>query len=182
MAANLDKRLNLVIEIEQSDGSTVYVHHTPIDRATFKSNYLLILKTVNSLYAQGLGMGACMQAGYMHLLKTAEELGTLPTVEKNFIPEIWRLTSVIVGGKPMPFEAAKAQLSEDDLEEVENTICFFTCASWMHTKKQREHLLYDTPYGLRIVSSNPTDFANSLMTSIADENIGAKAAPLSIAH
>lgn len=175
----LNKRLNLVIEVERADGITVFVHHTPIDRTIYEANYFVLLQTLTSMYSAGLREGAVMRVGMLHLMKTAEDMGILPTVEKKLLPEFWRLTNVVMPGErgwtTLPFEIAIKDFDDDDISEVKNMICFFTAASWVHPKKERI-ALYEIlkRSGLQIVSLNSTDFASSLTTSTVAENTGAK--------
>lgn len=186
----IDRRLNLVLEVTREDGSTIYVHHTPISKEVYEANFMFITRVLVSMYAQGLPLGSCMLVAMLQMKKLAEQMdqasNTKPTVaalENNLLPEIWRLTNVVMPGDrgwtTLPFEMAAKTMDPEDLAEVQNNICFFTAASWVHPRRERKSLYEGLDSVMQTVSLNCTEFAASLPTSMPGANTGEKAVPSS---
>lgn len=186
----LDRRLNLVLTVEQNDGSMIYVHSTPISREVYEANFLLLTKTLAAMYEQGLSPAMCARVAGLMLKKTAAEMNQKESdaLERNLMPEIRRLTNVILlsgkGWETVPYQEIVDRdiLSRDDRAEVENHLCFFTAASWIHRKEELEKVIYPilNGSGYQTVSSSCTEFAASLPTSMPDANTGATAQVSSI--
>lgn len=184
----LDKRLNLIIPVERPDGSSIYVHSTPISRAVFERYFLLISKTFTAIYTQGLGITAGPRVAAMLLKRLAVEAGEWDGpegVEAGLMAEIRRLTNVVAPGsngwQTIPYQEAVDQkhLDEGDASEVENALVFFTVASSMHRKAELTGILEGISklWGAQTDSLNSTEFANSLQTLTATDNSGATATP-----
>jgi hypothetical protein len=75
------------------------------------------------------------------------------------------------------------ELDQDDVEEVQNFICFFTGGSWVHglSKKDRVafQLLMTKGFGVRITASPLTEFKISIPTLKQEENTGESETALS---
>jgi hypothetical protein len=188
----LDKRLNLVLEVERDDKSVVYVHSIPISRQMWKTHYTFIAMAVNSMYSDGFPPSMCARMCYQRMQELAVEhkdrFGDLP---RTLFAEIWRLTNVLVpsdsGYQDIPFFhmiKGDKELDQDNVEEVQNFICYFTGASWVHglSRKDREAFqqLMTKGFGVRITASPLTEFKNSIPTLKSEENTGESETPLSI--
>ena len=178
MTVSIDRRLNLVIPIEQGE-STLYAYSMPIGREVFEKYFRTFSKTFAALYAEGGALTGPRLAA-MYLRSVAEDAGNWEGengVEAGLMAEILRLTTVVMpdGGvwKSVQYADAKARklLSEDDLSEVENAIVFFTLVSHMHKRsEQMAHLsIMSTYWGAQITSSNLSEFRSSLPTLTATE-------------
>jgi hypothetical protein len=204
----IDKRLNLVIPVEQQHG-VIFVHSMPITAETFKQHYLVIAKTFNAIYNEHLGVTSGPRVAAMMLEEIAKKdrvwdgpLG----VEAGVVKEIQRLTNVIVpdggsatldkkndrkdpdvwrapGWRTITLHEAiqREMLDEDDQEVVTNALAFFTVVSSMHTKGVLLGVM-EAVCGLwsaQMSSLSCTAFASSLPTSIATANSG-ETAPVSV--
>jgi hypothetical protein len=194
----IDRRLNLVLETEAPDGTPVHVHSVPISRAIWEANYRLITKTVVTLYGDGLAPGAATRVAMLYLKDTArsmDDAGLGQPLAFNramtaLLNEIWRLSNVLMinksgGWEALPFQEVmdKKLLDDDTMSEVENTLVFFTLASWFHQDRERQDLYtLMKAYGAQIVSSDITEFQSSLPTWTRDGNSGATGTASSIRH
>jgi hypothetical protein len=192
----IDKRLNLVIEIEDGKRKS-YVHSTPLSREVFEANFLLISKTFTAIYAEGLSTIAGPRIASLMLREIASRMdGDVPPGQKGenatraeiLMAEIRRLTVIIAPGEkgwePEPFEGAVARgvINEEDNAEVENALVFFTCGSAMHRRAELEPMLKSAVnlWGGQITSSTSTEWIASLPKSSGIANTGAKPAGLSV--
>lgn len=188
---NINRRLNIVIEVTLDDGKVCHVYSTPISREVYKANYRLLAKALTSAYDDGLGFAMVSRVALMALRDTARASDdALPeknrthvaSLEKNFLPEIWRLTNVSMptetGNEELPFQTVidKGIFNEEDLDAVQNVLCFFTAASWLHTKEERAEIyLILERSGYAATSLSFTEYLASLKTSKKDDDTGAKA-------
>lgn len=194
--AKLDRRLNIVFEVTRENGAKAYVHSTPISRNVYDEHFLLLTKTINMLYAEEIAPAICTRVCMLMMRKVAKEMdggdSTTPNqnaLERGLLPEIWRLTNVVMqvesGYEVLPFAEASKLLDEDDIKEVQNALCFFTAASWFHKQKEMELTIYPIlRSGAQIGSWNVTEFQTSIQTSTQEEPIGQSptATALSIPH
>src|SRR5271170_5114052 len=136
----INKKLNLVIPIETDTGK-IWIHSTPISRAIFESNWLLLTRTLSYLYSNTIGPAMAPRVAALGLRDTAKELDETKDVSNDFIIEMYRLTSVLMpnpGGAPgwqtIPFSEVKARklIDEEQLAEVENALVYFIVASAVH--------------------------------------------------
>jgi hypothetical protein len=174
MAAKLDKSLNLVVPIETEAHGTVYVHSTPIRTETFKRYFLLISKTLNSIYAEGIHTVAGPRVASLMLQSIAGECGEdgAPTQAEELLAEIRRLTTVQVWGAngwdTVMLDVAKSRgvLTEDEADEAEGFIVFFTCIFHVHRKTEISAFLLpmQTLWGTQTTSLNATEYRASLPT------------------
>src|SRR5882724_8467841 len=149
-----NKRLNLVMELSRLDGTKVFVHSAALPTEVFEQYWDLAGRTLNALYARDFGLYAQRFASKM-LLKVARESGSkdpqrqeaeVTRAERGFLAEIRRLTNVFAltdkGWKLIPFEDAShdGTLDEAEIDEVDNGIVFFTCASRIWLKSQADEL------------------------------------------
>jgi hypothetical protein len=187
----IDKKLNLVLPVDMEDGSTVYVHSTPVLRETFERYFLVISRTQAELINSGLGWAISPRVAALMLEKVAKEDGSWegPTgVARGLLSEIVRLTNVLMlgtkGWEMVPLQEAfdKDFFSEDDGAEIKNAITFFTVASWMYPKKDQAGILNGATqlWGGQTESLDCTAFASSLPMSTETEGSSTKATQSSI--
>lgn len=184
LTQHIDKRLNIVMEVEREDKSICYVHSTPISRQLWKTHYTFITMAITSLYADGFPPSTCARIIYQRMLELADEhKERFGDIRKTLFAEIWRLTNVIVptdrGFETVPFYDAMRNtdiLSQDDVEEAQNFICFFTAASWVHGLSRQEREAFQTlltkGFGVQTTSLPATEYMNSIQISKLEENTG----------
>lgn len=184
----IDRHLNMVIPVFDEHDRVIYVHSTPISRASFDMNYRIIGKAWNAVYAGGFGVMAGPRIAKKLLEETArkDDIWDGPGgVENTLINEIYRLTNVIVPAKApggmeiLPWHEALKDgwMSEDDQAEVENALVFFTLNSAMLRGKEKPILETAVKlWGAQITFSNSTEFKNSLLTLTKTANTGEDAA------
>jgi hypothetical protein len=192
IAPVLDKRLNLVLEVERDDKSVVYVHSTPIPRQMWKTHYTFLSMAINSMYQDGFPPATCARVCYQRMAELADEnKERFGDLGRTLFAEIWRLTNVLVptdqGYEAIPFYhmlKGDKDLDMDNVEEVQNFICYFTAASWVHglNRKEREafQVLMTKGFGVQITALPLTEFRNSMLTLKSEESIGESETPLSI--
>jgi hypothetical protein len=183
----IDRRLNLVQPVLREDGTTLYVHSTPIRREVYEAHFLVISRMVSEMYDQGIATFMMPRLGLLMLRNVAEKTNQRSMIESHLLPEMWRLTNVLCpkdgggGWDMLPFTKVMADkiISDEEVSAVQNAIVFFTSASWVHTAEERKNMIYAlfTDLGSRIGSWSPMDFTTSLPTSTASEPSGA--APVS---
>lgn len=185
----IDKKLNLVLDIERADGSILKVHHVPISRDLYKAHYLFISKALFGLYSEGFTPPQCTRLCHNAMLDLmVRQPDKFKDVDKTLLAEVWRLTNMAVptdkGWQQIPFyEAMEGNyISEDDAEEVKNYVCFFTSASMVHGRGELE-ALYEMVMqsGVQTTSLDFTELMHSLRTSTSDANTGASEKPLLVA-
>jgi len=189
----IDRRLNLVLSVTTEDAQTMWVHHTPIRREIFQSHFLVITKTLSAMYEEQLPPGMGMRIALLMMRRVAKDMGEpIPQqVEMALLPELWRLTNVLVpnynngsGWTTLPLEKVIADkiIDEEDAEEVKNHIVFFTCASWVHKRTELDEMIYPIlrNSGSQITSLNSTEFIASLPTSTPTVSTGETGTALSI--
>lgn len=185
----IDRTLNLVLQVE-GDGETVFhVHHTPLRMEVFEQHFMFITKAMTSMYIEGLHPLACTRVAFYTMKKLAEAGGPdqQTLIENTLFNEIWRTTNVLVpnerGWELVPFyEVMKGDyLSPRDIAEVKNFICFFTGASWVHGRAERESM-YEMleSSGLQTTLLAVTDYKNSLVMLKPAASIGATAPASSV--
>jgi hypothetical protein len=174
----IDRKMNLVIPVF-SGGRTFYVHSVPISREVFEQNFVLLSRTLTTLYAGGATpMNA--RLAMLYLRKTASEMiGPGESPDPLVTPithEMNRLSSVLVpsaaGYEVLPWQQAidRKTFDDEDAREVESILCFFTLAWHMHKKAELGGLV-ELLVGLgaqEVTSLTPTAFAASLTTSTED--------------
>lgn len=186
----IDRRLNLVLQVDGDDsGGVLHVHHSPIRQEVYEQHFMFITKAMTSMYLEGIHPIACTRIAYLTMKKLAEAGGPdqLALIENTLFNEIWRLTNVLVpkerGWELVPFyELMKSDLlSQSDVSEVKNYICFFTGASWVHGRAERIGMFEMLESsGMQTTFSDVTEFKNSLAMSKPVESTGATGTASSI--
>jgi hypothetical protein len=178
--AKLNRKLNIVLRADGADGSNVYIHSMPIGISVFKDNYLVISRTFTSIYTNGLGPVTGPKIAKYMLLDQADQLGIKDHVEQSLMMEIRRLTYGVVSGasgwETLPYtEVIKRSLiDEESIEEAENILVYFTCASSIRLRTEMDLTLSGLQllWEAQTTSLNVTEFKNSLPISTQEENTG----------
>ena len=176
----INNKLNIVIPVDETSLGTVYVHATPISRATFERFYDVLGATFTALYQKRLNLFSGPKVTSLLLRDTAKELGRWDGpdgIERGLLPEIWRLTNVAVlgdrGWEAIPYHdaVAKKVFDDDDQAEVENAVCFFTVNSAVMPKGQLGTILagMESLWGVQVTSLSCTEFAAGLPRSTEEE-------------
>lgn len=184
MTPTINRKLHLVIEVQEG-GKTLHVHSTPIPREVFKTFATVIGMTFARIYDKGLGTLAGPKIALDVLQTVAKEEGCWDspdpdavTVKGGLVAEIKRLTNVFVPGEKgwtlLPLEDAVRThvINDEDSDDIENMLCFFTVISLMHRPGVRD-LVMETAlakWGGRLVSSTCTEYRDSLPTSTPAAN------------
>lgn len=161
-----------------------YVYSAPLSPQVFRRYWLTFSKTFAKIMNEGLHVTAGPRIAAMAMRDTASELGVLDGldgVEHGVFDEIKR-TSVIVmptdkGWQQIPLHDAIAGklLSEEDVSEVENILCFFTVSSAMLRSAERFPILEGAArlWDAQIISSSCSEFIASLpkLTVIASSGV-----------
>jgi hypothetical protein len=174
----LNRKLNLVFDIEREDGTKLYIHAMPISREVFETFFLVISKAFAAIYSEGLQVLAGPRVAALVLKQVATDAGQWdgPTgVRTGLMNEIRRLANVVMltdqGWATLPLQSAidRDLLDEDELAEAEGVITFFICASAMHRRSELGQILTSMTglWGAQLTSLNCTEFATSLPTSTA---------------
>ena len=189
----IDRRLHIVVPIyeDTSDDSPViaYVHSVPLAEAIVDRYFMVLGKTYNAIFAQGLGFVAGPGHAMRVLRHIAEEMGVWHDregnagVERGLVEEIRRLTNVAAIDKDgnwnaLPLQVALDQgiISVEDKREVENAIVFFIVASAVLPRAQRPTMIKAAAdlWGAQTSSSTIMEWTASLKTSTGTVNSGAK--------
>lgn len=177
--AKINRKLNLVLEVEGEKG-TIHIHSTPISRAVFEDNYLVISRAFTAIYANSLGPVTGPRVAALLLKDEANKLGIWDRTQQSLMAEIYRLTNVIAPGEhgweTMPWDVAKKRgvLDEDTAAEVENCVVYFICASSIHLRAELAVATdgLKTLWGAQPTSLNATEYTRSLPTSTPEEITG----------
>lgn len=186
--ARIDRKLNLVIEIDRDDGP-LYVHSTPIRIEIFRKYYLPISNCFAEMWSQGPSyiIASAPRVASLALRQTAENLGVWEGdegVENGLMREIRRLTNVTSPGPngwdvlPMEMAISRGLMTDQEMLEVENAIVFFTVASCMVRAKDLAELSSRIGvWGLQTTLLNATEYTASLQTLKPSDNTGESPIP-----
>lgn len=184
MAPRIDERLNLIIPIDRYDGTTVYIHATPIGREVFQKYFLVMAKAFASIWAEGLNNVSGPRVAALMLREIATNMGLWDGpegVSLGLMTEIKRLANVIApasgrGWDVVPLDQAiQAKMVDgDDVDEIEGNLVFFSLTWHLNRRKEREIVMDTVASRLdaSMSSQNLSAFVNSLPTSIATGNTG----------
>lgn len=186
----INRQLNLVIPIDRGSEPALFVHSTPVASSVFKQYWEVVGRTMNALYSRGFGFFAPRYAAPMLREMAQASAGTdsqlraqaLDRLEKGFIAELRRLTNVLVlgakGWEMVPLEDARSMdlIDEEEFDEVETAVIFFTCASRSHLKSEQDKVHGAlSMWNARAESLDCTAFRNFLATSSVTASTGEKA-------
>lgn len=181
------KTLHLVIPLEREGGAKVYVHSTPVDRAVY-DRYWRAIETAYCDLMMGPMRGRAYRLAMRALRQTAADDGMPADVLSGLVEEIKRLTNVTAptpqGWQTLPLTQAVAAglLDEEEADQVENNIAFFTCY-WHTTDRVERARTQDGLAKALAAQMSPldcTEHANSLRTSTEPEPSGPRAPQPSI--
>jgi len=184
---HIDESLNIVIPVDRDDGTTVHVHAAPITRECFKQYWLPLSKAFTLIYSEGLHLAGPRIAADA-LRKVSEDLRVWDGpmgVERGLMPEIRRLANVVAPGagnghgrgwQMVPYaDAVKSELiNEEDADEIEGALVFFTLAWRLNRRVERKGLIDGLValWGASTSSQSLSEFADSLPTSTETANTG----------
>ncbi len=184
----IDETLNIVIPIDRSDGTGLYVHAAPISRDVFHRYWLPMSKAFALIYGEGLHLaGPRIAAEALEQVSKELRVWEGPMgVQRGLLPEIRRLANVVAPGagsnghatgwQMIPYEeAVKSELVEqEDADEIEGCLVFFTLAWRLNLRKERKGLIDGLValWGASTTLSNLSVFADGLQTSTATANTG----------
>lgn len=166
----LDRKLNIVLEVERDAGGSIHVHSQPVSREIYEAHFELISQSIYGLYTKGFTPPACTRMVHDKLKQLIKENPEYKNAEQTLLAEIWRLTNVLVpserGWETVPFFEAMSRpelLTPDDVAEVKNFVCFFMGASWAHGKSERSGMYSMVEAcGAQTTSSDVTEYKTSL--------------------
>ncbi len=184
---HIDKRMNIVIAHTRADKSQLFVHSTPISTEIFDKYWEPISEAVSAIFKGEQGIVTGPRIAHKMLRKMAQKLGMWDTpdgVERGLLPEIRRLTHLLVPGKSgwemTAFESARTSgmLSAREADQIEGRVCFFICCWEILLDEDQPELLDRAAqlWRVQLVSSNCSEYLSSLQTSSAAESSGAMAA------
>lgn len=187
-ALRIDERLNLVAPIDRPDGSVVWLHAQPISVQAYDRYWFVLAKVFASIYGEGLNTIAGPKIAHRLLRRLANEEDADDDkkpdgVFNGLMPEIRRMARVVAptaqtGWDIIPFEEAakKGIISEEDADEIEGLLVFFTVAWHLHKRGKERQAVMDLVarrLDASMSSQSLSAFANSLRTSSATGNTGA---------
>lgn len=164
----INRRLNLIIPVENDDGMPLWIHSTPISAEVFDTYFMPLAQTFTAIYGQGLGVLSGPRVADKLLRKVSENLGMWADVQKGLLAEIERLTNVLAPGErgwdTIPYcEAKKTLLDPEDVSEVDAALVFFTVASTIPRRSETAKILDGMEiWGAQTSSSTFTEWKNSL--------------------
>jgi hypothetical protein len=177
----LDRKLNLVLTVETSKG-TAHVHSIPISRAVYEEHFMCIARTHSAFIMNNLHPVVGPRIARLVLLREAKAIGELDNVQKTLLPEIERLTNVMVPGErrweSLPYQVAiqRKLIDEDAADNIISCLVYFTCASAMLAKSDLPTIvdLLRQFWGFATTSLNATEYMNSLPISMPVATTGEK--------
>jgi hypothetical protein len=190
--AVINRQLNLVIPIIREDETTVYIHSTPIRAETFEFYHMVLAKTWSGFIQNGLDPRSAPSVAALVLKETSKATPRIGGVswwdgndgvggDAGLLAEVIRLSNAIVpskdnGWSSIPLQMAIDQnlITSEEKSEVMNLVSFFTVASSMPPRVDREKIVRGMAamYELLTTYSNSTEFANSLKMSTQDDTSG----------
>lgn len=191
----INESLKLVVPLCSDDkGPTVYAYHTPISREVFEANYRVLAATKSALASGGIrnlmGNGPVIASltlkdeAMKDAVDRGENIDEAMPPGSALLAEISRLTVVLAPGpegwETLPVHVAiKRQIiDEEDWQEAESAIVFFTCLYALARKAERDKVMKTTTSILdaSTTSLSPMEFVASLPTLTTALPTAAKAA------
>lgn len=185
----IDRKLNLVVPIDRANGEKIYVHAMPIGTETFEKNYLVLAKVFSAFVDNGIVVTSAPSVARLILKQVAQN--TPRNGDGNWwdgddgvggksglLAEIVRLCNVIDVDRVRPLNdvLAEGMFSEDEKNDLLSILVFFTVASRIPPRMDRERLIRGLAsiYQLQTTSLTTTEYQNSLKTSTSVDNTGGK--------
>jgi hypothetical protein len=179
----INKKLNLVIPIEEDEKIKAWIFSTPLAYEIFEANYLLLIRTLSYLYANGIGPLMAIRVARLALKDVAKQIDDEKDISIGLMNEIERITTVLRPDehgrwKPIPYGLAKTRgfISSEKIREVENAIVYFTVASAVHLEDEMPMAYQGLKqiWKAQTTSLSDTEYGNSLPTSTPTESTGEK--------
>lgn len=190
----INKRLNLVIPLAREDGTTLYVHSTPLPSEIFETYYMVLAKTWTEFANNGLNHVSAPKIAYYSLLNAARNTQRAPGMtwdqgpdgvsgEGGLIAHILRMSRIITtngksdkGAMLLTQAIDDGLIDDDEKREVLSILTFFTVVCHAAPREMGKAFLAAVAqlWELQLTSSNATEYAISLRTSTTDANTGAK--------
>ena len=192
--AVINRQLNLVIPIARDDETVLHIHCTPIRSETFEFYHMVLAKTWSGFIQNGLDPRSAPSVAALVLKDTAKATVRVPGMswwegndgvggDAGLLAEVIRLSNAVVPSKDNGWSSIPLQMAIDqnlvtaeEKSEVMNLVTFFTVASSMPPRVDREKIVRGmaSMYELLTTYSNSTEFANSLKTLTPDASSGQK--------
>jgi len=172
----IDRKLNIIIEMDRGEGSKLFVHAAPVSREVFDAHWQMIAKAYGAIMNSDMA-GFATRVAMRMIRQVAEDSGT----NADALADEIRLRATVVlqnGGKwdtiPLQQAVSGGMLDEEEAAEVDNNIAFFTCCWHMTPRAQRTEFLTGLArrWGVQTSSSDSTAWANSLRMSTATGSSG----------
>lgn len=187
----IGKDLRLVLPVETTKGQS-YLYAQAVGREVFDQFFVVIDRAFKDIFVSGGAQwtGPRTAKKYVERVANAMSAAARPgertiadDVAEGFFGEIRRLANVAVmgpnGWEMVPFAevVAREAMDEEDLDEAENALVFFTLNSLMLRRVERAAILTDAMklWNGRLTSLSFTEFVASLPTSTATASSGEKA-------
>lgn len=179
---SISRKLNIVLNPFQTKDGLAYVHSIPVGRQTFEMCFRPMARAMSAIVSEGIGPITGPSIAALLLQQEANLIGEGDAISQTLIPEIKRLTNVIIAGSGavMPYGVAEQRnlLDDEQRSEIENLLVFFTLVSWIKLPEGLSSGLglegLRQLWKVQTTSLEPTAFMSSLKTSTKDANTGAK--------
>lgn len=190
----INRRLNLVIPIFDPDDAQTkepiaWAYHIAITQDVFRTYWKVIAQTMQSLLTGGVGLYGPRYACYqMKDIAVADRTwedrkvgdDTIVGVKNGLYNELIRRTQIALASKNGGWEQMLLSdvksgrlLSEDQIDEVEGAVTFFTVGSRSQSQGKQDQILAGLiMWNAAPTSSSFSEFMNSLRTSKKKENTG----------
>src|SRR4051812_7863049 len=125
----IDRRLNIVIPVENEDGSVFYAYAEPVGEAVFTANFRIFSKAFSIMMSEG-GQATGPRLAAMYLQLAADSTDETGEAYKTLMNEIRRLTNlvILVDGKwqTIPYDDAVRRkfIGSEDVKAVEGCCAF----------------------------------------------------------
>jgi len=185
----IDRKLNLVMQIQTVEKGIIYVHSSSISRAIFEQFYLELGKVFSQCFdannkAEHLALSA-PQLAYPALKAIANQAGNWDGaggVKAGLVNEIIRLTNIMVTGEngwetiALDTAIKRELIDEDEEAEILSSLVFFTAISKVAPKDLKNSFL-EMAGALRgwvLTSSDIMEYQNGLPILTKKESTGKK--------
>lgn len=180
----INKSLNLVSKVVSDDGTIMHVHSAPITLDLFDAHADVLEDTFSHYVVNQERLRLAARRSHKRMLSIAERMGKLDEVKNGLLPEVRRLTNVAMFAKGKWQDLGYQEvydrqfLDPETLDEIEGRIAFFTAASHLFPRQERETWMTGALglWGAQITSLDFTAYLNFLVTSTADASSGEKKA------
>lgn len=185
----IDRKLNLVMQIQTAERGIIHVHSSSISRAIFEQFYLELGKVFSQCFdannkAEHLALSA-PQLAYPALKSIASQAGNwdgVGGVKLGLINEIIRLTNIMIAGdqgwETINLDTAikREMIDEDEEAEILSSLVFFTAISKVAPKDLKNSFLEmaGSLRGWVLTSLDITEYQSGLPILIKKESIGKK--------